>query len=59
MNDSDKKNNITNNKQELPKLKDDKLVKPNKNDTNSEVKTNSKKGKSTNTNINNNLSCIF
>ncbi len=49
MNDSDKKNNITNNKQELPKLKDDKLVKPNKNDTNSEVKTNSKKGKSTNT----------
>ena len=49
MNDSDKKNNLTNNKQELPKLKDNKQVKTNKTSVKNTVKnkntSNSKKKK--------------
>lgn len=52
MNDSDKKNNLTNNKQELPKLKDNKQVKTNKTSVKNTVKnkntSNSKKKKDAN-----------
>ena len=52
MNDSDKKNNLTNSKQELPKLKDNKQVKTNKTSVKNTVKnkntSNSKKKKDAN-----------
>ena len=52
MNDSDKKNNLTNSKQELPKLKDNKQVKNNKTSVKNTVKnknaSNSKKKKDAN-----------
>ncbi len=52
MNDSDKKNNLTNSKQELPKLKDNKQAKTNKTSVKSTVKNkntgNSKKKKDAN-----------
>ena len=52
MNDSDKKNNLTNSKQELPKLKDNKQVKANKTSVKNTVKnkntSNSKKKKDAN-----------
>ena len=52
MNDSDKKNNLTNSKQELPKLKDNKQVKTNKTSVKNTVKnkntSNTKKKKDAN-----------